>query len=108
MIQILKGNLFNSDCEAWVNTVNVVGIMSKGIAKEFKARFPKMFEDYRKLCSENKIQIGKMNVWPNPEGKPKWIINFPTKKDWRNPSKIEWIIQGLMDLNSVIIENQIK
>lgn len=40
MIQITRGNLLKADVEALVNTVNTVGVMSKGIALQFKQAFP--------------------------------------------------------------------
>lgn len=40
--------------------------------------------------------------------RPKWIINFPTKKHWRNPSRLEWIREGLQDLRRVTGEREIR
>ncbi len=59
MIKILVGDLFESDCQTIVNTVNTVGIMGKGIALEFKKRFPDMFKDYEKSCTEGKVKLGE-------------------------------------------------
>jgi O-acetyl-ADP-ribose deacetylase (regulator of RNase III) len=75
-----------------VNTVNVVGVMGKGIAKDFKIIFPEMFQEYQILCEKKKIDIGKLHLWRGPH---KWVLNFPTKKDWRYPSKPEYIEAGL-------------
>ena len=93
MIKIVtNGNLFESQCQTLVNTVNCVGIMGKGIALEFKKLYPKMFEQYRIYCKQGLLDIGKLYLWKEENN---WVLNFPTKIDWRNPSKYEWIEKGL-------------
>lgn len=92
MITYVSGNLFESPAQILVNTVNTVGVMGKGIAKEFKAIYPEMFDKYRELCEENKLDIGQLWLYKTPN---KWILNFPTKKHWRYPSKTEYIEAGL-------------
>lgn len=92
-MQIIKsGNIFESNAQTLVNTVNCVGVMGKGIALEFKQRYPHMFSDYEDLCSRQLLDIGKL--WLYKTGH-KWILNFPTKYDWRQPSKEEYLEQGL-------------
>ena len=109
MITLTKGNLLEAPTEALVNTVNTVGVMGKGIALMFKTQFPDNFKAYTAACKKSSIKVGTMFVTPTGElGGPKWIINFPTKKHWRNPTKIEWIIDGLQDLQRVIQEKDIR
>ena len=103
MIKFTTGNLLDSNAQALVNTVNTVGVMGKGIALMFKERFPENFKAYEAATREGKVQVGSMFVTERKDMfGPKWIINFPTKKHWRHPSKIEWIERGLDDLVSVI------
>jgi O-acetyl-ADP-ribose deacetylase (regulator of RNase III) len=105
----VKGNIFDSTAEATVNTVNTKGVMGKGIALQFKKNFPEMFKAYAKACQENAVVIGKMHVWQNSAMfGPRFVINFPTKDDWRHPSKIEYIQSGLQDLVGVIKDFNIK
>jgi O-acetyl-ADP-ribose deacetylase (regulator of RNase III) len=109
MITFRQGNLLDADVEALVNTVNTVGVMGKGIALMFKEAFPENFKAYEAACKQNSVQIGRMFVTDRHQLMgPKWIINFPTKKDWRHPSKIEWIEAGLEDLKRVIAEKKIR
>lgn len=109
MIKYTEGNLLDADADALVNTVNTVGVMGKGIALMFKERFAKNTKIYTQACKASDVHTGKMLVTDTEELMgPKWIINFPTKQHWRNPSKLEWVIEGLADLRSVIIEKQIK
>lgn len=84
----LKGNIFNSDGMAIVNTVNCIGAMGKGIALEFKLRFPEMFDGYQKICENKLLKPG--HILPYRKNKP-WILNFAIKNDWHQPSKVEWI-----------------
>lgn len=92
MLTYVIGDLFHSPAKVLVNTVNNVGVMGKGIAKDFKTIFPEMFQNYQHLCEQKKIDIGKLYLW---KGSHKWVLNFPTKKHWRNPSKPEYIEAGL-------------
>lgn len=93
-VQVITGNIFTSDRQTLVNTVNCVGIMGAGIALEFKFRYPEMFERYVNLCEEGAIDIGKLWIF-KPLNSNHLILNFPTKKHWRNPSKIQFLELGL-------------
>ncbi|MBU1748376.1 MAG: macro domain-containing protein, partial [Chloroflexi bacterium] len=57
MIKWTHGNLFESEAQTLVNAVNVVGVMGKGIALEFKTRYPEMFEEYCQLCRDGRLDI---------------------------------------------------
>lgn len=92
MITYLNSNLFYSPAQVLVNTVNTEGVMGKGIAKEFKKLFPAMFKQYQSYCEQKKLQIGTLYLYKTPN---KWVLNFPTKKSWRNPSKLEYLELGL-------------
>lgn len=93
-IKYIKGNIFTTQCQTLVNTVNCVGVMGAGIALEFKYRYPAMFEKYVSHCKANLIEIGKLWIYdiPNSENK---VLNFPTKRDWKFPSKYEYLEKGL-------------
>jgi O-acetyl-ADP-ribose deacetylase (regulator of RNase III) len=108
MIKFLQGNLLDAPAEALVNTVNTVGVMGKGIALMFKEAFPDNFRAYDEAVKRKEVRIGHMFVTENRAlNGPKWLINFPTKKHWRQPSKLEWIVDGLKDLRRVIEEKGI-
>jgi O-acetyl-ADP-ribose deacetylase (regulator of RNase III) len=93
-IKFIKGNIFNSKCQTIVNTINCVGVMGKGIALVYKLRYPKMFDEYKEHCKNKLFNIGVLWLYKKEQGAP-WILNFPTKFDWKYPSKIEWIELGL-------------
>lgn len=92
MITYVVGDIFKSPARVLVNAVNTVGVMGKGIAKDFKTIYPEMFKQYQSFCEKNQFQIGHLWLYKT---KNKWILNFPTKKHWRNPSEIEYIRAGL-------------
>lgn len=109
MIRYTQGNLLEANVEALVNTVNTVGVMGKGIALMFKEAFPKNFKEYDKACKADDVKVGHVFVTSTDDMYgPKWVINFPTKKHWRQPTKMEWIVDGLRDLQRFILENNIK
>lgn len=108
MIRYTKGNLLEAPAEALVNTVNEVGVMGKGIALMFREAFPESAQEYEEACERGELKVGRVLVTPNHQlVGPKWIIHFPTKKHWRNPSRIEWIREGLGDLQRIVRERGI-
>jgi O-acetyl-ADP-ribose deacetylase (regulator of RNase III) len=112
VIRFVRGNLFDSQAEALVNAVNTVGVMGRGVALEFKIRFPENYLAYRAACKRDELIVGKMFTFElNHETqleRPRWIINFPTKQHWRNPSKLEFVRDGLEDLVRVIEAKKIS
>jgi O-acetyl-ADP-ribose deacetylase (regulator of RNase III) len=92
MITYLRTSLFEAPAQTLVNTVNTVGVMGKGIAKEFKDRFPQMFRAYKDACDRGDIDIGVLQIWREERS---WILNFPTKTTWKKPSRIDYIEAGL-------------
>lgn len=102
MISYVRGNLLDSKATILVNTVNCVGVMGKGIALQFKQRFPEMFEVYRQTCKAGGYSPGVCRMCTTSG---KTIINFPTKNDWRNPSQMEWIQSGLIQIKNYLMKN---
>lgn len=109
MIIYKVGNLFESDAEALVNTVNTVGVMGKGIALQFKKAFPDNYKKYREVCQNEEMTIGTLLITQEHflTG-TKTIINFPTKTHWRLPSEYSYIEAGLVELKKAIEQRGIK
>lgn len=108
MITYTTGDLFDAQTEAIVNTVNTVGVMGKGIALQFKQRFPNNYAIYKKACDQKLLKTGDLLITESSSLFFKHIINFPTKEHWRNPSKYEYIEQGLDKLIAEIKKRNIK
>ena len=105
MIRFVTDDIFLSPAEALVNTVNCEGYMGKGLAYQFKLKYPDNNIDYIKACKTGELTIGHLHFYKESE---KLIINFPTKDKWREPSKLEYINKGLDDLRRIIIDQRIN
>ena len=80
-------DIFSIDADALVNPVNCMGQWNAGLAKQFRQRYPKM--------PTPKLKIGELYVYRYFD---LYIVNLPTKNDWRNKSKLEYIEAGLISL----------
>lgn len=98
MVTVKVGDMFQSQAQTWVNTVNCVGVMGKGVALEFKKRFPDMYQDYVQRCRSGQVKLGRPYLYKRVV--PPWILNFPTKEDWRSVSRLEAIEEGLRYLEA--------
>ena len=112
MIEYKHGDLLSAPVEALVNTVNTEGVMGKGIALQFRDRFPSTyFEHYRGACKAKRVHLGQMHVHDRGQlvdDGPRWIVNFPTKGHWRAKSRMADIDAGLQDLARWIRHEGIK
>jgi O-acetyl-ADP-ribose deacetylase (regulator of RNase III) len=98
VIEYTQGDILQADAEALVNTVNCVGVMGRGIALHFKHAYPANFKAYAAACKREEVQPGRMFVYDTGGLAPRWIINFPTKGDWRSKSRIADIQDGMVAL----------
>lgn len=100
-------DLFTSGAHMLVNPVNTQGVMGAGLARAFKARFPAMFDEYRRRCLLGEVRIGRIDVHhvmdPNT-GNSIVIANLPTKQYWRNPSRPEWVTRSVQALPDAIAD----
>ena len=94
MVTLYNDSLFTTDCKVLVNTVNCAGAMGKGIALEFKNRYPDMYFKYKEICKNGLLEPGKLWIYPVPNSDLR-ILNFPTKKHWSSKSKLDYIEAGL-------------
>ena len=108
MIERKTGDLFDEEVDALVNSVNCMGVMGRGIALQFKKRFPENFKAYAKACKRNEVQPGRMFVHETGQLSPRYIINFPTKRHWKAKSRMEDIEAGLDALVREIQERDIR
>lgn len=105
-MELRKGNIFESETQALINPVNTEGIMGKGLAYQFKKKYPNNFQNYKQKCLTKEVDIGKDLIYTQENNKI--IINFPTKKSWRENSKIEYIETGLKKLEELLEKLGIK
>lgn len=105
MIKLTKGNIFQADAQALVNPVNCVGVMGAGLAKAFRDRFPENYHAYRDACASSALRIGQPFCFLE---QGLLIINFPTKRHWKNESRLADIDMGLGALVRIIHAAQIQ
>src|SRR2546427_13031693 len=99
MIEYVSGNLLDAEVDALVNTVNTEGVMGKGVALQFRRASPANYNAYRAACDRGDVVMGRMHVYDIGHlERPRWIINFPTKRRWRSKSRLQDIDEGMRDL----------
>ncbi len=109
MFEYRTGDLLQSDAEAIVNTVNCVGAMGRGLALQFKCAWPENFRAYEAACRRGELQPGRVFVFKTGQlTNPRYVINFPTKRHWRDKSRIEDIDAGLTALLDEIRARRIR
>lgn len=102
MVTLSHGNLLDAPVEALVNSVNTVGVMGKGIALQFKRAFPENFKAYESACKRGEVQIGRLFIHQTGRLQPRWILNVPTKRDWRQPSRLSDVRKGIAALVAAV------
>jgi O-acetyl-ADP-ribose deacetylase (regulator of RNase III) len=108
MIERTHGDLFAADVDALVNPVNCAGVMGRGLAAAFKRAFADNFRAYAAACDRGELQPGRMFVHDRGAAThPRYIVNFPTKRHWRNPSRLDDITSGLVALRAEILSRRI-
>lgn len=93
---VIYSDMFCCWVDVIVNPVNCQGVMGKGLALQFKKRYPECYPGYKQYCDQKMLRPGLLHWVQLPTGCPqRYVLNFPTKDHWRNPSRLEWIEAGL-------------
>lgn len=108
MIELRSGDLFAADAEALVNPVNCVGVMGRGLALAFRERFPDNFAAYAAACRRGAVVPGEMFVCATGRERPRLIVNFPTKRHWRDASRMEDLVRGLDSLTDLVRSSELR
>ena len=110
MITFVNGNIFEAKTEAIVNTVNCVGVWGAGLAITFKLKYPDVFDKYEDECELGLYQPGGVRIYRQTSTKnlPMYVVCFATKDNWKKPSELDWIKQGLPKLVDIILINDIN
>lgn len=108
VIFFTKKSIFSSKCEVYVNPVNCIGIMGKGLVLQFRYKFPENYIRYKEYCDINGLYPGNIFVTRTNLVYPKFIFNFPTKRRWEEKSELMFIENGMSDLELKILKNGIK
>ena len=104
MLEFRRGDLFQCGADALVNPVNCVGVMGRGLAKQFRDRFPENYREYHAACNSGALVPGRLLVTER-DGMPRYIVNLPTKRHWRDQSRPQDVASGLVKLAEFIAEH---
>ena len=107
-VALTSGDLFDDPAEAYVNPVNCVGVMGAGLALQFRTRYPRYFQAYADCCREGGIAPGSVHLFATRERQPRYIISFPTKRHWRDRSRLADIEAGLKTLRQAVIDYSVR
>lgn len=107
-VRYAGASIFDLDVEALVNPVNCVGVSGAGLAREFGRRFPDNDRLYKQACASGRITPGRGLITETGTESPRYIVNFPTKRHWRNPSRLEDIETGLANLHRELRRRNIR
>lgn len=108
MIHYTQGDILQAKVDVLVNPVNCVGVMGKGLALQFKHAYPANYDSYRQACELLALKPGTVHVSKTGTQDPKWIINFPTKRHWKDLSRLEDIETGLMSMKMILSKLDVK
>lgn len=108
MIRFELGDIFQSEVDALVNTVNCAGVMGRDLGRQFRRKFPRNFREYKQACELGKVVPSRMFITEqNTSTSPRFIVNFPTKRHREDKSMIDDIETGLVDLHDEIAARDI-
>lgn len=102
MIHYVQGDLFSSKAQALAHGCNCAGVMGKGIALQFRQRYPKMFEAYRTECQANGFYLGEVMSWA-VDGR--MIFNLATQKRPYSQAQ-SWAIKDALTKTKTIMNNR--
>jgi hypothetical protein len=94
---ILDVDLTNPENSIFI-PVNCVGVMGRGLALDFKKKYPNLVWQYENLCQKHYLQVG-FPEFISFDGSCLNIVLFPTKKHWKDSSQLHWIKSGLLELS---------
>ena len=72
-VRVIDGNLFDSKAKYICHQVNCQGKMGSGVARTVREKFPKVFEEYKKMCDSSTdrsellgcVQLVRCRAWEN-------------------------------------------
>lgn len=90
-------DMFQIDADCYTIPVNKRGVMGAGLALYAKMAIPGLCESYSAFCKEGWDGFTYLYRYRASE-RSKAYLCFATKDDWRNDSRLEWIIEGCEEI----------
>lgn len=93
---ISEGDIFSVPrVKGYAHGCNCAGAMGKGIAVQFKYRYPEMYILYKEKCKRGEFNVGDCFVYQTGNTT---IFNLGTQETWRTKASIENIRQSLVNM----------
>ncbi len=112
-ISLSQGDMFFSGLQTFTISVNLKGVMGKGLAARTKYQFPDAYVRYQDDCKNSKLQVGKPTLYKRGTriedeladdssqlkeaslNGTRWFLFLPTKRDWHQDSRFEDIEKSM-------------
>jgi O-acetyl-ADP-ribose deacetylase (regulator of RNase III) len=107
-IQYVAGDLFTNRYRARALAHGCIGSMGAGIAVGFKARYPAMYEEYRRRCKAKPREFnpGDAFLWKAED--QTWVFNLATEEDtFLKRARYEWVETALKTMRQLADAEQI-
>lgn len=105
MIRTVRGDIVRTRARAIANPVNCVGVAGRGLALQFRHARPDNHAAYAAACRAGLVRPGRPHVHvPVRSGLPV-IVNVPTKRHWREPSRLDDVAAGIRALRALLDEH---
>ena len=103
---IPKGDIFKiPQVVNYAHGCNCAGAMSKGIALQFKIRYPQMYNQYKDLCHSGVFSVGKVFDFNYGKG---FVFNLGTQRSWREGAKIEYVKEACLKMMEIAAKKNIR
>ena len=110
-ISLIDGDMFFSNLQTLTISVNLQGIMGKGLASRAKYQFPDVYVAYQDACRSKRINATRPFLYKRESSLDeeladldtplvtsnavKWFLLFATKRHWKDNSRMDDIEGGL-------------
>ena len=110
-ISLIEGDMFFSAMQTLTVSVNLQGIMGKGLASRAKYQFPDVYVYYQDACRSKRLtatrpclykreaslddELADLTTPLTTPNAVRWFLLFATKRKWREDSRLEDIEGGL-------------
>lgn len=84
---------------------NCSGAMGKGIAVQFREKFPEMYQEYKRLCKMDNFHLGDIFVYNYGNG---FVFNLGTQQSWKTKAELNAIENSLKKMFDYASENNVS
>ena len=105
-IEFATGDLLKATTEAVCNPVNLAGVMGRGLALQFKTRWPSAYRSYLAALRSGQLRAGTIHAYRLPDNE--WILHCPTKRHWRQGSPMALVQATIKAIGPCCAQHEIR